>query len=223
MRLVLCDDNKILCDALGVALSHRGHWVVATANTTAAGIAAVAAFQPSVCLLDLRFPEPPDGLEAAWVMRQQCPGTAVLILSGFIDQAVRAQAARIGVAGFLRKDQNVDHVANALNVIAAGGEIFDSVRAGREPVCDRGQGYRGQGHRGQGCGSPVLTPREREVLFRMAAGQSTAQMACEMDVEVSTVRTYVKYVLIKLGAHSRLQAVAVATRDQLLGDGGSLI
>ena len=213
MRLVLCDDNKILCDALGVALARRGHWVVATANSTAAGIAAVAAYRPGVCLLDLRFPEPPDGLEAARLIRQRYPGTAVLILSGFIDQSVRAQAARLGVAGFLRKDQNVDHVANALDVIAAGGEIFDSVRTVRDPPCDRGHG----------CRSPVLTPREREVLFRMAAGQSTAQMACEMDVEVSTVRTYVKYVLTKLGAHSRLQAVAVATRDHLLGEGGSPI
>lgn len=212
MRLVLCDDNKILCDALGVALARRGHWVVATANSAADGIAAVAAYRPGVCLLDLRFPEPPDGLEAARVIRQRYPRTAVLILSGFIDQSVRAQAVRIGVAGFLRKDQNVDHVANALDVIAAGGEIFDSVRTVRDP-CERGHG----------CRSPVLTPREREVLFRMAAGQSTAQMASEMDVEVSTVRTYVKYVLTKLGAHSRLQAVAVATRDHLLGDRGSLI
>jgi two-component system nitrate/nitrite response regulator NarL len=63
----------------------------------------------------------------------------------------------------------------------------------------------------------VLTPREREVLCRMAAGQSTAQMSGEMNIEVSTLRTYVKNVLSKLGAHSRLQAVAVATREHLLG------
>src|SRR5690348_11171444 len=104
MRLVLCDDNKILCDALGVALDRRGHLVVATANTTLLGIAAVAAHRPGACLLDLRFPDPPDGLEAARVIRQRYPRTAVLILSGFIDQAVRAEAVRIGVAGFLRKD-----------------------------------------------------------------------------------------------------------------------
>jgi two-component system, NarL family, nitrate/nitrite response regulator NarL len=212
MRLVLCDDNKILCDALGVALGQRGHWVVATANTTAAGIAAVAAYHPGACLLDLRFPDPPDGLEAARVIRHEYPRTAVLILSGFADHAVRAQAARIGVAGFLRKDQNVDHVADALKVIASGGEIFDSVQSARERGC----------YRGAGC-LPVLTPRERQVLSRMAAGQSTTQMAYEMNVEISTIRTYVKNVLTKLGAHSRLQAVAVATRDHLLEDGVSPI
>jgi DNA-binding NarL/FixJ family response regulator len=208
MRLVLCDDNKILCDALRMALDRRGHLVVATANTTVLGIAAVAAHRPGACLLDLRFPDPPDGLEAARVIRQRYPRTAVLILSGFVDQAVRAEAVRIGVAGFLRKDQNVDHVTDALGVIAAGGEIFDSVLtargrpAGRPPDCP----------------AYLLTPREREVLGRMVAGQSTVQMSHEMKIEVSTLRTYVKNVLTKLGAHSRLQAVAVATRESFLGD-----
>ena len=208
MRLVLCDDNKILCDALGVSLDRRGHLVVATANTTLLGIAAVAAHRPGACLLDLRFPDPPDGIEAARVIRQRYPRTAVLILSGFVDRAVRAEAARIGVAGFLRKDQNVDHVADALDVIAGGGEIFDSVLTARGRPADQSPG----------CHAYLLTPREREVLGRMVAGQSTAQMSHEMMIEVSTLRTYVKNVLTKLGAHSRLQAVAVATRENLLGD-----
>lgn len=207
MRLVLCDDNKILCDALEVALGRRGHLVMATASTTVGGIAAVDAYHPAACLLDLRFPDPPDGLEAARTIRQRHPRTAVLILSGFVDEAVRGEAARIGVAGFLRKDQNVGHVADALDVIAAGGEIFDSVRTERVRPCERLSG----------CVTDILTPREREVLWRMAAGQSTAQMSREMRIEVSTLRTYVKNVLTKLGAHSRLQAVAVATREHLLG------
>jgi DNA-binding NarL/FixJ family response regulator len=208
MRLVLCDDNKILCDALRMALDRCGHPVVATANTTVLGIAAVAAHRPGACLLDLRFPDPPDGLQAARVIRQRYPRTAVLILSGFADQAVRAEAVRIGVAGFLRKDQNVDRVADALDVIAAGGEIFDSVLTARGRPADRPPD----------CHAYLLTPREREVLARMVTGQSTAQMSYEMKIEVSTLRTYVKNVLTKLGAHSRLQAVAVATRENLLGD-----
>ena len=58
MRLVLCDDNRILCDALEVALGRRGHLVAASAHTTVLGIAAVAAHEPGACLLDLRFPDP---------------------------------------------------------------------------------------------------------------------------------------------------------------------
>ena len=63
-----------------------------------------------------------------------------------------------------------------------------------------------------------LTPRETEVLQRIVAGQDTAQMVREMDIATSTLQTYVKNVLAKLGAHSRLQAAALASRKGLLGD-----
>ena len=207
MRLVLCDDNRILCEALAVALERRGHKVLAIASTTVRGIAAVAEYQPDACLLDLKFPDPPDGLGAARVIRQWHPGTAVLLLSGLIDPAVRSEAMRIGVVAFLRKDQNIDHISDALEVVASGGVIFDSTLTARPSA----SGWRTQ--------SPyVLTPREKDVVRRMVIGQSTAQMAHEMNVEVSTVRTYVKNVLTKLGVHSRLQATALATREHLLDD-----
>src|SRR6266702_6901268 len=127
MRLVLCDDNRILCEALAVALERRGHKVLAIAITTVQGIAAVAEHQPDACLLDLKFPDPPDGLGAAQVIRQRHPGIAVLLLSGLIDPAIRSEAMRIGVGAFLRKDQNIDHISDALEVIASGGVIFDSM------------------------------------------------------------------------------------------------
>ena len=208
MRLVLCDDNRILCEALAVALERRGHKVVATATTTVRGIAAVAEYQPDACLLDLKFPDPPGGLGAARVIRQRHPGTAVLLLSGLIDPAVRSEAMRIGVVAFLRKDQNIDHISDALEVIASGGVIFDSTLTARPSPA---RGWRSQS-------VYVLAPREKDVLRRMVAGQSTAQMACEMKVEVSTIRTYVKNVFTKLGVHSRLQAAALASREHLLGD-----
>jgi two-component system nitrate/nitrite response regulator NarL len=208
MQLVLCDDNRILCEALVVALERRGHKVMAIATTTALGIAAVAEHEPKACLLDLRFPDPPDGLEAARVIRQRHPGTAVLLLSCLIDPAIRSEAMRIGVAGFLRKDQSVDHVSDALDVIASGGVVFDSMRTTRSFPEERRSPY----------SRYVLTPREKDVLRRMVAGQSTAQMSREMNIEVSTLRTYVKNVLAKLGVHSRLQAAALATREHLLGD-----
>jgi DNA-binding CsgD family transcriptional regulator len=63
-----------------------------------------------------------------------------------------------------------------------------------------------------------LSPREREILARIADGQSTRQMSCAMNITVDTVRTYVKNVLAKLGAHSRLQLAALASRDGPLID-----
>jgi DNA-binding NarL/FixJ family response regulator len=206
MRLVLCDDNRILCETLAVALEARGHRVVAATTSTVRGIAAVAEHRPDACVLDLRFPDPPDGLTAAQVIRRRYPGTAVLLVSGLIDPAVRPRAMRAGVAGFLSKDHDVDHLAGALEVIASGGVIFDSVRTMRPSAPRRGHPRY------------VLTPREKDVLRRMVAGQSTVQMSREMKIEVSTLRTYVKNVLAKLGVHSRLQAAALAVAERLLDD-----
>jgi DNA-binding NarL/FixJ family response regulator len=208
MRLVLCDDNRILCEALAVALEARGHQVLATATESTAGIAEVDRHRPDVCLLDLRFPDATDGLGVARVIRERYPETAVLVLSGLADPAVLAEATQLGVAGVLRKDQNVDHIAGALDVIASGGVVNGPVKAHTPPSRS--------GHRYH----PVhdLTSREKEVLRRIVAGQSTAQMTREMGVAASTLRTYVKSMLTKLGAHTRLEAAILATRDDLLGD-----
>ena len=208
MRLVLCDDNRILCEALAVALEARGHEVLAIATESLTGIDEVERCRPDACLLDLRFPEPPDGLDAARLIRERCPETAVLVLSGLDDPAVLAEATKLGVAGVLRKDQNVDHIAGALDVIASGGVVCGPVKA--HTTRSRGR------HRYH----PVrdLTSREKEVLRRIVAGQSTKQMTREMNVAPSTLRTYVKSMLTKLGAHTRLEAAALATREDLLGD-----
>jgi two-component system nitrate/nitrite response regulator NarL len=208
MRLVLCDDNRILCEALSVALEARGHHVLATATTSTSGIAEVASHRPDACVLDLRFPDPPDGLGAARIIRQRYPETAVLLLSGLADPALLAEATQIGVAGVLRKDQNVDHIAGTLDVIASGGVVYGPVQAhaARSP---------GRQHYHP---ARDLTSREREVLRRIVAGQNTRQMSREMNVATSTLRTYVKNMLAKLGAHTRLEAAVLATRENLLGD-----
>jgi two-component system nitrate/nitrite response regulator NarL len=208
MRLVLCDDNRILCEALAVVLEARGHQVLATATESTAGIAEVERHRPDACLLDLRFPQPPDGLGAARVIRDRCPETAILVLSGLTDPGVLTEATRLGVAGVLRKDQNVDHIVGALDVIASGGVLSRPVKAAATPP------------RGRHRYHPIrdLTSREKEVLRRIVAGQSTTQMTREMGVAASTLRAYVKSILTKLGAHTRLEAAVLATRENLLGD-----
>jgi two-component system, NarL family, nitrate/nitrite response regulator NarL len=209
MRLVLCDDNRILCEALAAVLQARGHLILAITTCAAAGIEAVAAHQPDACLLDLRLPDG-SGLDAARVMRRDQPDTKIVVLSCVSDPAALSEAKKIGVAGFLHKDQNADSIAAALDVIARGGQAFD-----RRLVRQINGRTVEQPHE-----DPLraLTPRETEVLRRIVAGQSTKQMASEMDVATSTLRSYIKSILVKLGAHSRLQAAAIASRapdDQL--------
>jgi len=193
MRLVLCDDNRIFCEALAVALEARGHQALAIATTADEGVAAVARHQPDACLLDFRFHEGGEGLGAARAIRDRYPDTAVLVVSGPGGRLAPLAAAQIGVAGFFGKDQELDKIASALDTIAAGRLTPPPGPSDQGPLS-------------------ALTPRETEVLRRIAAGQSTKTMAREMTVTIETLRTYVKNVLGKLGAHSRLEAATLASR-----------
>ncbi len=213
MRLVICDDNLILGEALAAALQARGHQVLAITTSASDGAGAVGAHQPDGCILDLRFRQGESGLAAVREIRKGCAATRILILSGITDPVLWAQTMRTGVAGFLRKDQNVSQIAEALEVIAAGGVVFDPNVTRRVPVPRAGVPA------GARYG---LTPRERDVLARIAAGQSTSQMAAEMRITTGTLRSYVKSLLSKLSAHSRLQAAAIARREGLLRDAAAV-
>ena len=81
MRLVICDGNRILCEALAAVLEACGHEVPAVAMTADASIAAVGSYRPDACVLDLRLPAPGDGLRAWCEIRRRCPDTAVLVVS----------------------------------------------------------------------------------------------------------------------------------------------
>jgi DNA-binding NarL/FixJ family response regulator len=218
MRLVFCDENRILCEALAAAMEAREHQVVAITTSAADGLAAVSTHRPDAVVLDLHFPAGADGdgasaaegLHATRVMRQHYPDTAVLVLSGFADRPTWSAAMEIGVAGFLCKDQDVGQIAAALDEIGGGGVVFD-------PVVPSQASFRSRSRR-RASPPPVLAPREKEVLRRIVAGQSTCQMADEMDIAINTLRSYVKNVLTKLGAHSRLQAAALAMRENLLSE-----
>lgn len=208
MRLVLCDDQRILCDALATVLEDHGHQVLAVTTTATAGVTAVAAHNPDVCVLDLCFPDAESGLDVARTITQHHPGTKVLVLSGVADPQMLSEAMGIGIAGLVPKDRGVDQIADALDAIAAGGAVFDAgLRHGVTPGSPR-----------QRSKDPLdrLTPREREILARIVGGESTKQMARAMNITNGTASMYVRSVLTKLGVHSRLQAAALVRREGLL-------
>jgi len=204
MRLVICDRNRILSEALAATLEARDRDMTAVATSTAEGCtAAVSHPRPDICVLDPHLPVAEDGLRLIREIRDRCPDLAVVVLSDVSDPAVCAQARKLGIAGFLGKNRSVSQIADALRAIAAGEPVFDPVAPHGAP---RPQ-------------APfALTPREEEVLRRIAAGQHTRHMAAEMDIAVSTLRTYVKNLFAKLGVHSRLEAAAIASRADLLGE-----
>ncbi len=209
MRLIVCDDHRILVESLAVALQARGH-DVQTATTPEDCLKAVANTQPDVCLLDLYLPGREDGLETARAILADHPATQVLILTGLSDPVVVSEAIDLGVAGVIRKDQTVDKIAAALSQVAAGGSAFQADVVRDVVGCLTAQQRKEPWDH--------LTARELEVLRRIVAGESTKQMARSMQIAASTVRTYVQNMLNKLGVHSRLEASAIAVREQLVDE-----
>jgi two-component system nitrate/nitrite response regulator NarL len=203
MRLVICGGNRILSEALAVALEARDRELNAVAATTADEcVSAVGRYAPDVCAVDVRLPETADALHVICEIRSSFPDTAVVMICDASDPSTLAKARKLGISGFLATSRSVSEVANALRAIASGQPVFDPVPPSASPPAP----------------SFVLTPREAEVLRRIAAGQHTRQMACEMDIAISTLRTYVKNVFAKIGVHSRLEAAAVARRANLSGE-----
>ena len=206
MRLILCDDHVMLAEALAVALAGRGHEVLAVTSTPATAVAAVRSHQPDICLLDLSFHGEQSGLDAARAISGLRSHTKVVLLSGISDPDTLCAAVELPVAGFIRKDQNVDEIARALDLIA-GGDVLIAPGLRRSTTSRR---------RRPRPPNPMdeLTAREQEVVGRIVNGESTRQMAAAMNITPDTVRSYVRNVLAKLGAHSRLQVAAIASRGQ---------
>jgi two-component system, NarL family, nitrate/nitrite response regulator NarL len=204
MKILICDQQRMLAEALASALDARGYDILAVTTAVSGAPSAVGDWAPDVCLLGLQRGHQSSGPDTVRAILQRYPGTKVLVLSEITDPETLSQFVRSGVAGLTNQDQSVAQIAEALDAIEAGRSVLDP-----GPLRFRAR------ERSRLC---ELSPREKEILTRIAAGQGTRQMSCAMNITVDTVRTYVKNVLAKLGAHSRLQLAALASRDGLLID-----
>lgn len=162
--------------------------------------------RPDVVVLDFRLPDGDAG-DGAALCTEHCPDTQVLVLSAFADDHALARAVEAGCDGYLLKEQPVDDLVAAIRRVHAGEAVFAprlmprllSLLSGRRRTV-----------------GGDLTPREIDVLRELAAGHSTEAIADELGLSVNTVRNHVQSVLTKLGAHSRLEAVAIGLRAGLV-------
>ncbi len=203
--MVLCDDHRLFVEPLAAALARNGHDVV-VATSPRRVLEAVAEHQPDLVVLDLRYPDG-DGIETLAELRARWPACPVVILSGSVDTTDLSAAAAAGAAAFLRKDQPVAAIIDALDRVASGRPVPTPPMARRRGATDASERIRRL--------IDHLTDREREVLQALIRGEDTVEIARSLGVEPSTARTHVQNVLLKLGSHTRLQAVALAVSGGL--------
>ncbi|HEU5159432.1 MAG TPA: response regulator transcription factor [Streptosporangiaceae bacterium] len=207
MRVLICDDHAVFADSLALVLADAGHSVAGVTYTLDDAIAVLRRRPVDVCLVDLRFPGG-SALSRLPELRAAAPTTQFVVVSGFVDQQIVEAGLRAGVRGFAHKGQQAREILALLQRVHAGEQVI-----GRRAVRHRDSPRpRSQAHRV----ARFLTPREREVLTRLARGESTTTLAKAMGVTRSTARSHVQSVLTKLGVHSQREAVIEAARYGLV-------
>jgi DNA-binding NarL/FixJ family response regulator len=200
IRVLLADDHPVVRHGLAALLStFAGIEVVAHASTGVDAVREVLLISPDVVVMDLRMPQM-DGVEATNRILRDRPGTAVLVLTMVDDDALVGQALRAGARGYLLKGAEQDEIERAIRTVAAGGAVMSPAVAGR--VLGR--------IAPDGPALPVLTPRERDVLELVAAGEGNGAIAARLSLAPKTVANHLSAILLKLGVGTRSEAIVRA-------------
>jgi len=204
---VVVDDHPFFRDGVvrGLTMSGRVK-VLGEAGGGREGLELIRAESPDVAVVDYQMPDL-DGLDVVRaVVRDDLP-TAVLLLSAITDSAIVFAALEAGARGYLAKDASRADVVSAVEQVARGRTVVPPELAGA--LADQIR------LRASSAG-PVLSERERQVLDGFARGLSIPQVAAELYVAPSTVKTHTQRLYEKLGVSDRAAAVAEAMRRGLL-------
>jgi DNA-binding NarL/FixJ family response regulator len=216
IRVLIVDDDELMRAGLKAVLSSdSGVRVVGEAGDGRAAVERARALRPEVVLMDVRMPDL-DGIAATREVLGASPEVKVVILTTFEQDDYIFGALNAGASGFLLKRSGPEELLAAIHTVAAGDSLLSpSVtrtvidRMARQPTPQIGSGRL----------LDNLTPREREVLELMARGLSNGEIASELVIEESTVKTHVKRILMKLRLRDRIQAVIFAYESGLTRPG----
>jgi DNA-binding NarL/FixJ family response regulator len=209
ITIVIADDHLAFGEALQVALGKEQDLTVIEVVTDGAGaVEAASRRHPDIVLVDLQMPGM-DGVEATRKIREHAPAPSVIMLSGLGDDLTLARAVQAGASGFLPKTEAVHGLADAIRRAYRGeplhkpAELEESLRRlRRRRIQDASLVSRLE----------RLTPREVEILQDLADGRSPAEIAEHLQMSPHTLRTHTQNVLMKLGVHSKLEAIMAAIR-----------
>lgn len=221
IRLMIADDQPLVRAGLAALLGAEDDIdVVGVAADGDEALELAVRLRPDVACLDIRMP----GRDGISVTRELCgpgadPAVPVLVLTTFALDEYVFGALEAGASGFLLKDAEPERIVHAVRRVAAGQGTIDEAltrrviaefveRRSLQPVT-------------AGRGADVLTARERDILLLLAQGMSNEEIARELVVEVSTVKSHLARMLPKIGVRSRLQAVVWAYQNHVVAVPGA--
>jgi two-component system nitrate/nitrite response regulator NarL len=214
ISVLLVDDHTLFRSGIRSLLQRHPEFnVVGEAADGFEGIKRALQLQPQVVLLDLNMPGM-SGVETLQLMRQDCPDTAIVMLTVSEDAEDLSVALKAGASGYLLKNIDTDYLTRAIRRAAAGETVVAEAMTAKLVAQLQ-----------SGAAAPVaseldkLTPREREILDCLARGESNKSIARNLELAESTVKIHVQNVLKKLKLSSRVQAAVYAVEHRMQGGG----
>lgn len=205
IRILLVDDHDMVRRGLAVfLLAYDDLVLVGEAANGQEALEKCAELRPDVVLMDLMMPVM-DGITATRSIRERYPATQVIALTSFSEEKLVETSLQAGAIGYLFKNVSVDELAAAIRAARVGQPTLapEATRALiRKTTQPAGPGQ-------------DLTEREREVLRLLVEGRSNPEIAEQLSLSRSTVKTHVSHILEKLGANSRVEVATLAIRHKL--------
>jgi two-component system nitrate/nitrite response regulator NarL len=200
-RVVLIEDQHLFADVLCTVLERAKFEVVSACSNTAEGLEAIEFYEPDLVLLDLQGGR--AGLDCGKEILRSISTIKLVALSERDDRTTVRRAMAAGFAGYLTKNYSSGSFVEALKAIVEGKAVFQH-RVVPPPRPSTGP------DKAAALWACQLTQRERQVLERIALGDTSQCIAADFSLSVNTVRSHVQAILTKLQVHSRLEAAAFA-------------
>jgi two-component system nitrate/nitrite response regulator NarL len=207
VTVVVADDHPLYREGVVRALSASGQVeILAEADDGRTALERIQEHRPDVALLDYKLPKLDGVAITNAVVRDKLP-TRVLLVSAFTDSGIVYQALESGAAGFVSKESRREQIVDAVLACARGENVVPR---------DIAAGLVSEIRLRKDDDRPALTQREHEILKLIAAGKSLPEIAKELYLGLTTVKTHVQHLYEKLGVSDRAAAVASAMRRGLI-------
>ncbi len=212
IKIVIVDDHEMVRNGLSVMLEREEDFtVIGEANNGKEAVELVGKLQPDVVLMDLRMPEM-DGVEAMRQIRAKDDSVEFLVLTTFDTDEYIFDAIEAGAKGYLLKDTSREELFKAVRTVNRGESLIEPAVVSR--VLDRLTQLSQRVARGP---DPLtLSDRELEVLQLMAKGSANKQIAGDLSITESTVKTHVANIFQKLEVSHRTEAVTKAMSQGII-------